>query len=238
MRLASLLSILLIPLSLSTAMAEKPRLVIKDVSGIAGDPIVVVAETSGRVVRWKAVTRGVTVLSEGIVADPKACIIICRKPGNYTIHAVTAVGDEPSDIVTFRVIARAEDDDPSPPNPPVPPVPPVPPDPLAQKIRDAWPKAPTAKDKDAAMRLQALYIELAITIDETRWKTVGDFLVKYREVASKMVDGDVIIECRKIAGAEVFSAFPTDFDAQLTDEVRKRAKALFERLAIIFKGLA
>lgn len=222
---------------------DPPSLVVQDVSGEANDFITVRAKTDGKVVRWRKVTPGLRVMPSELMRDPRAIVVMASKPGVYKLHAVTAVGDEPSEIVEVRITVRPEGSDPDPvppaPVPPIPPgpVPPAPPDDLDAKIRALFPKVPTAADKAAALKLQAIYLELRDAVRDKSFPTVGSFLTAYRAVAEKMVRGDVILACREAARDAVFASFPTDTEAALDAATRDKAAALFDRLAVTFGSL-
>lgn len=96
---------LLILLAGSLLIAAPPALKLpKEVKGDVGDFLEVVAETEGKIVQWKALDKGMSLFPVHRLKDTKTAIVVAKKPGRYRLAAVTAVGDEPSEIAETVLI--------------------------------------------------------------------------------------------------------------------------------------
>lgn len=96
------------------------------VKGDVGDFIKVPATTTGVVVRWVALDRGLAVFPVELLKDSKTAIVIAKTAGSYRVLAYTSDKDGPSDPAVCTVIVGDIPPVPPGPNPPVPPVPPTP----------------------------------------------------------------------------------------------------------------
>lgn len=201
------------------------------------------AETDGVVVRWVVLDRGISLLPGEMLRDPKSTVVIGLKVGRFRIAAYTAKDDVPSKLAEAVVIVTDPDAPPGPVDPPkpppTPPTPPGPADPLAAKIKAAFDadKSDAKAKKEAATALQGLFLELSVSIDKGTYANVGQFLEAYRQIAAKMVPGETIIDARRIAATEAYAVFGSDAEAQFSNEMKTKGKALLAKLAEIFGGL-
>lgn len=106
-----------------TVFAEGVQLKLPaEVKGEPGAFVKVTAETNGKLVKWKALDRGLALFPVDLLKDTKTAVVTAVKPGKYRLQAVTALADEPSDIIETVVVVG----NPTPPTPPTPPKPPEP----------------------------------------------------------------------------------------------------------------
>lgn len=114
-RHAPALAVLLV--AAASAIAAPPELSLpKEVTTEPGAFAVIPATTSGKTVTWKSIDAGLNLFPAALLKDTKTAVVIASKPGRYRLLAVTAAGDEVSEIAeTVVVVGNA---------PPVP----VPPD--------------------------------------------------------------------------------------------------------------
>jgi UDP:flavonoid glycosyltransferase YjiC (YdhE family) len=100
------------------------------VEGDVGNFIQVKAKTNGSEVRWFAADKGLNVFPAGSLRDSKTTVVTSMTPGEYRLVAYTALGNEPSDPVTTRIVVTGHAPQPPPqptPQPVPPPQPPPPP---------------------------------------------------------------------------------------------------------------
>lgn len=88
-----------------------------EVKGAPAEFIRVAAETDGKVVRWLAIDKGLSLFPADLLKDTRTAVVVAREPGRYRLLAVTALGDEPSEPAVCTVVIG---DVPPPPPPPPP----------------------------------------------------------------------------------------------------------------------
>ena len=221
-----------------TAVADEtpPPIKVADVHAVVGDWIVLRADTEGKVVRWKAVTPGIKIAPPELgLRDPKVALATCCKPGVYRVHAVTAKGDVPSEIVEFKVTVEGDGPTPVPPVPPgpIPPVPPDPTDPLTRKIRDALAADPgtPAQKREWAGALGGFYAAMAKHVEGYKDATVGELLSDYRVAIPSVLPADAIKGTRAVAGQEVAAVAGDDAERKIDAATKAKLVDLFTRLA-------
>src|SRR5689334_14040074 len=70
-----------------------------EVKGEVNDFITLKAETSGKIVKWIVLDKGLSMFPSDLLKDSKTAIVIGSKEGKYRIMAYTALDNEPSDPV-------------------------------------------------------------------------------------------------------------------------------------------
>jgi len=76
----------------------------REVSAEPGSFVVVPATTSGKTVSWKSIDPGLNLFPSALLKDTKTAVVIASKPGRYRLLAVTAAGDEVSEIAETVVV--------------------------------------------------------------------------------------------------------------------------------------
>lgn len=97
----------------------KPLVLPQVVRGEPGDFIRIMPETTGKVVRWKALDSGIKFFPNQDLVDKRVGYVYAREPGTYRVIAWTSVGDIPTEAETCTVVI--EDLSKPPPDPPKPP---------------------------------------------------------------------------------------------------------------------
>ena len=204
------------------------------------------AETTGSMVRWRAIDDGILIVPGKDTHHP-FCVACEEK--SYRIEAWTAINGSPTEIVRTVVTIGKKPMPPPPPEPkPIPPKPippkPNPVDPWTAKFQAAYDAGTASKSKKAAQLglLVALYGEMAKHTVATKPKkkdgdateyvvtTTGDMLTDYRTAAAALLMPDALVDVRKLVAAEVALAFGTE-SAPLDASMRAKAVSLWERLA-------
>lgn len=85
-----------------------------EIRGGVAEFVTVLAETTGKTVKFFPVDPGLSVFPAGLLANPKATVVSSSKPGVYRLLVYTALGDVPSDPQICRIIIGT----PPPPTPP------------------------------------------------------------------------------------------------------------------------
>ena len=206
----------------------------KEVKGEPGAFLRVVAETPGKVVKWRPVDPGLNLFPVDLLKDTKVAVVVALKPGRYRLQAVTALADEPSDIVeTTVIVGDAPDPGPDPgPNPP------EPTDPLAKTLKTLYVATADPKKAEYVKALASVYKQGGGFLDSEGIATAGDLYGKLASVSGAMMPRQAIQSIRDQIAVELKKALPTNAETQLTADHRKAAKALFGKLATILEGLA
>lgn len=211
-----------------------PPLRVADVRAVAGDWIVLRADTEGRVVRWKALDRGLRLAPpELALRDPRTAVATAARPGRYRVVCVTARGDVPSEIVEFVVTVEADAPDPPGPGPP------EPTDPVARRVRDAFASDPgeAAKKREYVIALAGFYAAMAKHVQADQAATVGDLLSDYRAAIPAVLPDDAVPATRKACGEEVASVAGADPDRKIDPALKSKLVDLFTRLASALDAL-
>jgi hypothetical protein len=217
----------LVPLAVC-AQDAPPPLKVNDVHAVAGDWIVLRAETPGRVVRWKSLDRGLRIApSELALRDPKATLATASRPGKFRVVCVTALGDVPSDIVEFLVVVDADGPEPAPPDPV---------DPLLRKLREALQADAHAKREHVAA-LAGFYAAMARHVAADQVATIGDLLSDYRNAIPAVLPEGAITGVRKICGDEVAAIAGDDPERRIDAALKTKLVDLFTRLASALAAL-
>lgn len=215
-----------------------PTLVIApEVRCSAGEFAFVKAVTEGKVIRWRAVDPGLSVIPAELLRDTKTAVVFALRPGRYRLHAVTAAGDVPSEIVETLIVVGDGPAPPPGPDPPVPP-PPVPPptppdDPLTAELRRAYRSDLSADPKAAehARTLSGFYSAMAVHVESGKAATVGDLLSDYREAIPEVLPAGAVPSLRKVCGGETAEALGLEPDKRLDADLKAKAAGKFKALA-------
>jgi hypothetical protein len=216
------------------AQDPPPAIRVADVRAIAGDWIVLRAETDGKIVRWKALDAGIRIAPpELALRDAKTALATSCRPGVYRVHAVTAKADVPSEIVEFRVTVEGDAPPPGPGPGPGPTPPPEPTDPIARRIREALAADPgtPAQKREWAAALAGFYAAMAKHVAADQTATVGDLLADYRNAIPAVLPADAIAGTRRLAGQEVAAIAGEDPERKIDQPLKTKLVDLFTRLA-------
>lgn len=219
-----LLAVVVLLVAAANGLAEAPELKLPpEVKGATADFIFVTADTPGKVVRWKVLDDGLTLMPFDKLKDTKVAILVARKPGTYRLHAVTAVGDEPSEIVMVKVVIG----DPVP--PPLPPIP----DTFAADVQTAFTNSPgTAAEKaEWKSKLTALYAQSAKTVKDGRIVTTADLKKVLKDSSTDLIPADALVPVRQLVAGELAKVLPTSVTAPLEDGHRTAAAGFFTKIA-------
>lgn len=214
MRTASLLLLVLSP----AAVRADDAPALKVPSEVTAKPATITelkAETAGKVVRWVPLTPGLSLRP----VDDGRTLLFAGGPGRYELLAYTAVGDVPSDPA--RVVITIEGVDPGPA--------PKTPDELRQRIAAAL-----AKDKASkadVVQLAGIFREAVAVANDATVPSTKELLRRVREVSAKLLGTEALPNVRAAAAEEVLAALGMSNDDAITDAQRKRAAALYARLA-------
>lgn len=100
----------------------------EEIHGEPGAFVAVQPETNGRIVRFRAETKGLNLFPPNMLKDDRSTVVSAYAPGRYVLTAYTALGDVPSDPETTTIVIAGPtpvppSPDPPGPNPPTPPLP-------------------------------------------------------------------------------------------------------------------
>jgi hypothetical protein len=181
------------------------------------------ATTDGKLVRWQLASDDADLIP---FPDGKTALFCSPKPGRFTVFAWTASGDEPSEAAKC-VITVGEPQ-------PIPPPKPV--DSLAAEFRKLLAADSTADKLAHLVQLAALYREAVKYADSPEVKTAGDLANRIRAAAATLIPGDALIGIRKRIADEIAKELPVESDAALDAATRRKAAALFLRIATSLEG--
>lgn len=171
------------------------------------------AETPGKVVRWVALSPGLSVEP----AEAGKLLYLTGLPGTYELLAYTAVGDVPSAPARVTVVIEGA------------PVPPPPDDGLRARMADAL-----ARDRGAradVLQLAAIYREAARVVTDPDVPHSKELLTRVRKVAEALLGAAALPAVRAAVAAELLAVLGMTSEEPLSDAQRARAAALFTRLA-------
>jgi len=189
-----------------------------------GRLVQIAAKSEQKIVKWFLIGEDADLI---VMESTKAAIFSATNPGSYRVLAWTAAGDTPSDAAVC-VIRVGE--------PPAP-VPPTPADPLLATLQGIYGGLQDPKKDEYRRMLAAVYRQAAATANDPQLRTAGELYAVIRRAAVKVLPDEVLQPIRERLGEEIASVLPTDTDAALTDEVRKKAVNIYQRFANILENL-
>lgn len=199
----------------------------KEVKGDPGAFLQVPAKTDGKVVRWKAVDPGLNLFPVELLKDTKTAVVTAARPGRYRLLAVTARGDEPSDIAeTVVVVGEA----PAPPEPGPGPTPPPDSD-FARAVKAAY-ASETAADKAKLVgQLAALYRQASAREFLDAVPTAGALFSAMAAAAQTLGVSGKLPAVQKAVQSRLVKDLPTEPSAALTLESRGVIAGVFREVA-------
>lgn len=231
--------VLCLALLLCSAAAAQAEVLVKlpeEVRGRPGDFLTIKADTECKTVRWVLLDAGPSLLPPELLRDPRTAVLFSLRPGRFRLLAYGAKGDEPSQPVICLLVI--EETGPTPPPGPLPPDPKPPSPPMPDQLALKFAAAYKADAGDQAVKAQqlakliGLYQAMAeSTSDDKTRKTIGDVLGDLKQLGSKMLITDSLIELRKLIAGEVAAVLGTDPAPALDSVLRTRAVEAFIRIS-------
>lgn len=172
--------------------------------------------------------------------DPDAKVVrlrvIAYAEGTYKLVAITCKGGKLSEFASCVVVVGKPGPGPGPgPNPPTPPTPPD--DPFLRTLQVAYAAdSGTAADKTLwRVSLRGVY-KSASELDLSRVKTAGELFQVLRSSAKAVIpDDNSLFNVRSAISELIKQQLPSAPSAELTDDHKKKATALFSRLALLLE---
>ncbi len=213
----------MLPLVLAVAAGPPVVALPPEVQAQPGRIVKLAATTEGKFVRWQLANNDADLVP---FPDGKTALFCSPKPGRFTVFAWTAVGDLPSEAA--RCVIVVSDPQPVPPPKPV--------DELTAEFRRLL-AADLAADKLTHLaQLAALYREAVAYADRVDVKTAGDLAGRIRTAAASLIPPEALIGIRKRIAEEIAKELPLESEASLDAATRRKAAALFTRIAIALEG--
>ena len=205
-----------------------------EVRGEVAAFVTVVAETTGKTVKFYPLDGGLSVFPAALLANPKATVVVAAKSGTYRLLAYTAAGDVPSDPQICRVvIGNGKPDDVKPPTPP-PPQPDQ--DPLLESLVGIYGGLQEPNKQKHVQALADIYRRAAATVDQ--FADLGTLYSSIRRTASEVVPADAIRPIRERIAVETIRQLGDQPQAQLTPALSSKAASYFSRLGFVLEELA
>lgn len=210
----------LLPLLLAALPAAPPTVSLPaEVPAKPGRIAAIKADTDGQVVRWVLAAGDADLVP--LPADGKTALFCAPAAGRYVVFAWTAAGDTPSEAARCVVVVG---DTPIPPPPP-------PTDPFTADIRRLLAADPTPDKAAHAAQLAAVYREAVKYAAHADVATAGDLAARIRAAANSLLPADALVAVRKRVAEEITKTLPDDGEKPLDADTRKKAAALFGRIA-------
>lgn len=210
----------LLPFLLAALPAAPPTVTLPaEVPARPGRIAAIRAETDGQAVRWVLASTDADLVP--LPADGKTALFCSPAAGRYVVFAWTAAGDVPSEAARCVVVVG---DAPAP--PPLPPT-----DPLTSDLRRLLAADPTPDKATHVAQLAAVYREAVKYAAHADVATAGDLAARIRTAASSLLPADALTTVRKRLAEEIAKTLPDDGEKPLDADTRKRAAALFARIA-------
>ena len=208
-----------------------------EVRGEVGSFVTILAETSGKVVKFYPLDPGLSVFPPALLASTKATVVVAGQPGRYRVLAYTASGDTPSDPVLCTVVIGGAPPVPVPPMPPVPPAPgpgPVPPAPdaLAMSLRGIYGGLQEAGKAQTVAALAKVFR----AVDPSTVATLGQLESTLR-AQSRGIPTTAIQPIRETIAEHLRSTLGEVPEMVIDEALRARARAELARVASILESL-
>jgi hypothetical protein len=204
-----------------------------EVRGEVAAFVTVLADTSGKQVKFYPIDAGLSVFPAALLANPKATVVVAAKAGTYRLLAYTASGDIPSDPQICRVvIGGGKPDDVKPPPPP-----PPPPDgdPLLESLIGIYGGLQEPNKQKHVKALADIYRRAAATVDQ--FADLGTLYSGIRRTASEVIPADAIRPIRERIAVETIRQLGDQPQAQLTPALSSKAASYFSRLGFVLEEL-
>ena len=207
-----------------------------EVRGEVGSFVTILAETSGKVVKFYPLDSGLSVFPPALLANAKATVVVAAKPGRYRMLAYTAMGDQPSEPAVCTVVIGGDVPPPAP-TPPAPgPTPPAPtppgPDPLALSIRGIF---GGLQEGNKAQMVAAL-AKAFRGVDPSTVATLGQLESALR-AQSRGIPATAIQPIRETIAEHLRSTLGESPELAMDEPLRAKARAELARVATILEGL-
>lgn len=206
------------------ALAGPPTITLPpEVAAPPGRIVKLSAVTDGKLVRWQLAGDEADLIP---FPDGKTALFCSPKAGRFTVFAWTAAGDEPSEAA--RCVITVGEPQPIPPPKPV--------DSLAAEFRKLLAADSTVEKVAHLVQLAALYREAVKYADSTEVKTAGDLANRIRAAVASLLPAEALTGIRRRIAEEIAKELPVDNDAALDAATRRKAAALFLRIATSLEG--
>jgi hypothetical protein len=203
-----------------------------EVRGEVGSFVTILAETSGKVVKFYPLDPGLSVFPPALLANTKATVVVAGQPGRYRVLAYTAAGDTPSDPVLCTVVIGGAPPDPVPPAPTPPaPVPPAP-DALAMSLRGIYGGLQEAGKAQTVAALAKVFR----AVDPSTVATLGQLESTLR-AQSRGIPTTAIQPIRETIAEHLRSTLGEVPEMVIDEALRVRARAELARVATILESL-
>lgn len=186
-----------------------------EVNAPPGRIVKLAATTEGKLVRWQLAGDDADLIP---FPDGKTALFCSPKPGRFIVFAWTAGGDEPSEAAKCVIVVGEGP-------------PPKPVDSLAAEFRKRMAADGSAEKLAHLVQLAALYREAVKYADHPDVKTAGELATRIRAAATSLLPADALTGVRKRISEEIAKELPVDSDAALDAATRRKAAALFLRIA-------
>lgn len=208
----------MIPILVVAALGPPAVVLPAEVSALPGRIVRLTATTEGKLVRWQLATDDADLVP---FPDGKTALFCSPKPGRYVVFAWTATGDVPSEAAKCVIVVGEPQ--------PIPPPKPI--DNLAAEFSKLLAADTTAEKLAHLKQLAALYREAASFADNPDVKTAGDLAGRIRTAANSLIPADALVAIRKRIAEEIAKELSADGEAALDAATRRKAAALFIRIA-------
>jgi hypothetical protein len=203
-----------------------------EVRGEVGSFVTILAETSGKVVKFYPLDPGLSVFPPALLANTKATVVVSAQPGRYRVLAYTASGDTPSDPVLCTVVIGGAPPAPVPPSPvPPSPVPPAP-DALALSLRSIYGGLQEAGKAQTVATLAKVFR----AVDPSTVATLGQLESTLR-AQSRGIPTTAIQPIRETIAEHLRSTLGEVPEMVIDEALRAKARAELARVATILEGL-
>lgn len=220
-----------------------------------GKMLPIVVETNGQRVRWVKPLQDCDFVE---FPDGKNAVFVAPKEGVYRLYCFAEFGEYYSGLSVCKVTVgngpqpSPPTPTPTPPNPtpptptPVPPTPtptpPAPPvDPLTDKFRTILKteEGTETEKKKWVASYSAFFSAMSGYVMDKGIVTVGDLKSDYRKALDNLGDGLPAdkIKLVKAAAVQEFISLVDDSEKTLDEELRKKLKAVFDKLSVALKAV-
>lgn len=191
---------------------------------VRGEPaafVTVLAETSGKSVKFYPLDPGLSVFPAALLSNPKATVVTAAQPGRYRILAYTASGDIPSDPVLCTVVIGGATPPPAPVD-----------DPLATALAGMFGGLQETGKAQTVLSLAKVFR----SVDPAKYATIGE-LYGALTAAGAAIPKEACRPIRERIGDHLAAVLGDDPAKSMTDDLKAKARAELARVASILEKL-
>ena len=236
-----------VSLALAFQQSPAPDIMLPEtVKAQVGVFVPITAQTKGDTVRFVAIDPGLSVFPANLLADKKSTVVVASRDGTYRILAYTSVDNQPSSPAFCTIVVgdgknpdnnKPDNNKPDNNKPDNNKPDPVVNDPLLDSLKGVYGGLQESDKAESVKNLIQTYELAVIEANNPNYKTLSQLYVAIKSLSVQSLKGDKISPIRDMLADELDSKIGTDPNIVLNDDIRKKCKEQFVRMAKLLGGL-